>query len=284
MAQLPARRLTATRRHRPAIIALLGTLTACARFDAASAPDAGSSVDPDGGVASDGSSGDGGDGGDGGTSSSYADTVLADAPVLYWRLSEGAGPFLDRSGKGRSGTLEGPAARGEPSLLARDPDPSLHVVKGSSVAAPAGVLDFSKLAPYSLECWLRVDEAPTGDMDVLTMSENGSDGIGLFFNSIGDLLTARGTQNHGGQVFAFGPTPHHVVATYDGTSLRLFVDGVPNDQTKTSTSLSSAAVGMWIGKTGNGTAKLDAWIDEVAVYAVALPSSRIEAHYAAGRP
>ena len=78
-------------------------------------------------------------------------------------------------------------------------------------------------------------------------------------------------------------TTYHIVATYNGSTMRLYVNG--------------AEVGTGRAKTGNmrnsaqplrigAFSSADYWdgaIDEAAVYSTALPAATILAHYNAGK-
>ena len=54
---------------------------------------------------------------------SYSSTVLADAPVAYWRLGESAGTaMVDSTANANSGTYQGGYTLGQPGAIAGDSD------------------------------------------------------------------------------------------------------------------------------------------------------------------
>ncbi|NQT51640.1 FAD-dependent oxidoreductase [bacterium] len=77
---------------------------------------------------------------------------------------------------------------------------------------------------------------------------------------------------------------YHLVATYDGAQMRLFVDGAedgasPREQTG---AIDTSATPLYIGSSASG-ARLDGVIDEVRIFSRALSPAEIQAAHAAGR-
>ena len=76
---------------------------------------------------------------------------------------------------------------------------------------------------------------------------------------------------------------HHIVGTYDGTTVRLYVDGAE----VTNSALSGGVVNSGSGARlklalFSGSATLQGSIDEVAIYRAALSAAQVLAHYNAG--
>lgn len=218
--------------------------------------------------------------------SAYADLVLKHTPVLYWRLGETSGTFLDRSGGGHPGEEKMRSVdRDQASLLEGDGDRSVRIRGATIAAVPSKALYFPGLAPYSIELWIRIDVVPTATTDILTIAD-GSNGIGLYFEA-GKLLSSRYEsdkgKSHGGKSLTI-KVPHHVVTTYDGDELRMFIDGYAddNDLTKTDTPLDAHSYAVTIGRQKAGANPLDAFIDEVAIYDYDLQKDVIAQHYEVG--
>jgi hypothetical protein len=75
----------------------------------------------------------------------------------------------------------------------------------------------------------------------------------------------------------------HVVATYDGKDAALFVDGSAMATGPSTELLASVSSPFTLGAgRGGGCCYVHGAIDEVAIYGVALPAARVQAHYAAG--
>lgn len=79
---------------------------------------------------------------------------------------------------------------------------------------------------------------------------------------------------------------HHVVGTYDGVNVRIFVDGVLQGTTAATGLISYAnigAFGLAMGNDGSNTdANLQGSLDEVAIYSQALSATRISYHFREG--
>jgi hypothetical protein len=78
-------------------------------------------------------------------------------------------------------------------------------------------------------------------------------------------------------------TWHHVVATKNGSEVRIYIDGVDRTAPGTAVTLSSNATALNIGRASTGSAYTSGDIDEVAIYPTALSAARVQAHYQAGR-
>lgn len=86
--------------------------------------------------------------------------------------------------------------------------------------------------------------------------------------------------------FTTGPW-YHIAAVYDGfgRTLTFYLNGdiveVLNLGSAPPVNLTSAHIGAWLGFDQNFYRFMDGQIDEVAIYATALPPERIAAHYQA---
>jgi hypothetical protein len=74
----------------------------------------------------------------------------------------------------------------------------------------------------------------------------------------------------------------HLVATFDGSTARLFVNGIESMSLAAVGATADVDVPFVIGENHEGNEFLGA-IDEVAVYGTALSPARVQAHYAAAR-
>src|SRR5687768_14662270 len=84
--------------------------------------------------------------------SAYSMTVLADAPVAYWRLGEASGPFaFDATGHGHTGTYMMSPGLGTPGAIAGDSDTAVRF---------DGINDHVRFnqvlgGNFTLEAWIR---------------------------------------------------------------------------------------------------------------------------------
>lgn len=79
---------------------------------------------------------------------------------------------------------------------------------------------------------------------------------------------------------------HHVVATFDGTVSRLYVDGVRVAQTTTTIAIPPRTSTLTIAHQGcacGGTTAFLGEVDELAIYDKALTDGQITTHFAAAK-
>lgn len=210
----------------------------------------------------------------------YTGVVLADSPLALYPL---AGNGNDLSGNGRNGTAHGGVTFGQASLLTKDPAGSAALFDGSSgyISLPTAGLPTGAHA-WTLETWMSFTSAPSTNPGALVgMGNWGTSAqaavLGMRTTNTADL-TDFGTDVISPSALATS-TPHHVVGTYDGVTLRLFVDSVLVASHAATINLVQNAAS--IGRAGSGNYE-PATIQHVAPYNYALSQSQITAHYLAG--
>ena len=78
---------------------------------------------------------------------------------------------------------------------------------------------------------------------------------------------------------------YHVVGTYDGTNLRIYVNGALEGTVARPGSVPDSSLGGALAGGGWGTLPSPAFagrLDEVAIYGSALSGARVQAHYTEG--
>lgn len=142
----------------------------------------------------------------------------------------------------------------------------------------------------SVEAWVKVDANDASSRGLVTKAASSKHEWQLMIRTDNklrfQLLQADGSNYavaDDGTVFSTGVW-HHVVGTWDNTTIKLYVDGV---EVATSTSTTGSLGGfstapLNIGRRGLGDYYFDGSIDEVAVYESTLSPARILAHYNAG--
>jgi hypothetical protein len=226
--------------------------------------------------------------------SSYADAVLADSPVLYWRLGDAAGSAHDASGNGLDGTYLA-ATLHEPGGLYCDANEAVRFTHTSETHV------FHERDPLleppqalTIEFWFKQTGTPT-DWEKLiwygdsTESPWGSWGVerGLATNTNTFTLTlTTDEQRYWLDYDGFdADTWYHYVGTWNGNTARVYVNGVlQRQQTATGTLKYWGPYGLVVGACMPSYGFFNGWIDEVAIYDKALSTTRIAAHYAAGSP
>lgn len=250
----------------------------------------------------------------------YAAAVVADQPAAYWRLGEATGSFADSSPSGThaaSQTVFHPSdaslfLRAQPGAVATDdgaihddaaPSGLGHEPNGAYVHSPSAT-PLGHRNPFSLEIWAK--PLPHDAQDTFGKQFSGGmignfdmDGSGSFNYGAGVYLSwptrqpifVRAGQGTGRDVLEGPPlstsTWSHVVATYDGETMRTYVDGALVQSVA-----STRDIGLTPATTRIGAFRMDFGVtdyagyfygslDEAAVYGRALTAEEIAGHFQA---
>ena len=201
----------------------------------------------------------------------YAEAILADRPIGYWRFEETSGSIA-AAAAGDAGTYRGGPALSIPG-----------VVDGSRAVSLDGVDDWIELEDlelakdFTVEAWVFLCGTSIGNADaVVGVAGNGPDinffeeQLRLYDGDGNDPAIAPSTVEAGRWM--------HIAASRKGGELTLYVDGLPVAQGQYAEPFPISAIG-W-GNAGN----LEGLIDEVAIYDRTVPADHLAARVeAAGR-
>lgn len=224
---------------------------------------------------------------------SYRDTVLADAPVGYWRLEEqhGATTAVDETAGHHDAAYEGAITFGVGAVAG-----GAAVFDGTSARIVVGDLfDFAGYTSFTIEVWIKPSVLDAEYRRVF--SKGNVDANGLLDGY--ELVTDQGVS---GLVFlrvAAGvaqaeivdvPPPStsdftHVVLACNDSTVTLFVNGmIPANGVVafTGPAVETMSPFVW-GSTSPGSSFFAGALDELAVYDTALAPARVAAHYRAGK-
>jgi hypothetical protein len=247
----------------------------------------------------------------------YKGTVLSQGPVGYWRLNETTAPTpppiiannLGSVGGAGNGIYTNTCFPGAlPGAIAAD---TLNgaalfpgVQDGNRVRIPWQP-QWNQTGPFSVEFWAKPAqnaalECPAASVEFIPTptQRNGwliyqgdsslNTGNGFVFRQ----YNSTGLANQTGVAANIAiDTTHwyHVVATFDGTNLRLYVDGNlaagPTAIAGTPRPNSNSAIPLTFGSRADGVSGFFAYsglIDEAAMYDTALSASQVLTHYQAG--
>src|SRR5262249_644576 len=238
------------------------------------------------------------------TNTAYAQAVLADGPLLYYLTGEGGGSTaLDSSRHGSPGTRttvppqpgvgpEGGVAAGLDGTGSRG-----HITVPTLVHPVTGSSSFYAL---TVEAWVRLNQWnedsdefglsgiftgngwPSGSFQLVAANAN------RFFFGVHDSSGGGFNNDYpvtDPAVFTTNVWLHlaAVFNTANPPSFRFYTNGVLakliNLDNAPAAWLTNSHIGSWLGLDGNLSRFFDGQIDEVAVYAAALPPARIAAHY-----
>ncbi|MEN3283116.1 MAG: hypothetical protein V7607_4256 [Solirubrobacteraceae bacterium] len=226
----------------------------------------------------------------------YAQAVRTTAGLrAYWRLAETTGTTAqDETTNNLDGTYENTPTLGTAGLLVGDSNKAIDLTRSSSERVT--VADNTLLDPtnLTLEAWVRPDSSlsfgQTRTIFAKTNSSGNDFSYSLDYRRSGfstnqlvfSVTTTSNTTYTVTQTLTSG-TKYHVAATYNGSTMRIYVNGVEvgSGQSKTG-NLRNSAQPLRIGAYWSQ----DYWdgaIDEAAVYSTALPVATLLAHYNNGK-
>lgn len=219
--------------------------------------------------------------------SAYVAAVTADAPLAWYRFEEAGGTVAKDAVGQRDGTYEGTFSFGE--LGIGGSRAVRFDGETSRVTAQHRAFGFGGGAPFSVELWFRPEVV---DDRVRRLFDRGapSDTSGYLvqFHS-GTILTEMRGVDGGTAGYADGPAPsvgayHHLVVTYDGAKMRLYVNGGLAGEGNGGVDVGSPEDALLVIGDIVSTSyfKYQGLVDELAIYDKALLPNRVAAHFAAG--
>ena len=201
--------------------------------------------------------------------------------------------MADSSGNGHDGTYVNAPTLGASGLV-DDSDTSVDFDGGSDHASVA-YASWMNVSAITLEAVIQPDTLPgSGSQKFLMQRDLGGSnrvfhwrlqntGSGaklhaLLWNESNSIFAVEGATT------LVAGTKYHVALTYDGTTIRLYLNGVLDGSAAMSGNLGSRSLDLMLASYYEGTLRFDGRIDEVAYYGTALSDTRIAAHYAAATP
>ncbi len=208
----------------------------------------------------------------------YKKTVLGDRPAAYWRLDEtGSITAADETGHGHSGSYQG-------SYL-QDANPLIGT--GTSVGLTGGYIDvggwdWDPGDALTLEAWIESDS--TGSQYIISDRSGTSWSHQLRIDGgVLEFWIAGGNGEVSAEWSGFSTnTLYHVVGTYDGATMRLFVNG-EEKASASQTGKNNTDYGTFIGAASGGSSAFSGRLDEIAVYEHALTAFQVRRHYWSGQ-
>ena len=204
--------------------------------------------------------------------------------IAHWKLDETSGTVaVDASAAGNDATYVGSPTLGLPGAF---PSATASGVEldGATQSITSGASLLNDLTQFTIAGWVRPDST-TPDRSLIGQNDLIELGIDYVANQI-DLWT-----NAGGWISATRYLPpgkwSHVLATGDGTNLKIFVNGVEIASGGTSTA--NYGSNSEITKIGEGVMDptgdyYDGRIDDVIIYSRAVCAEEAQGLYKGGRP
>jgi hypothetical protein len=221
----------------------------------------------------------------------YAQVVLSDGPASYWPLDETAGTSATDTLGTATGTYTNGPTLNQPSGV-KHAGTAVTFDGVNDFVNVADVHDFDGTVPFSVEVWLNPTAATSQYRRIIGKEDTNQYGWRLVLAGTGGSPPNRVSfirQDAAGNETAASPsalqpgTWYHVVGTYDGTTMRMYVNGAQVDTNTSSRSIPNHASALTMGVKNGGGAYLGGTLDEVAVYGYALSATQVSDHYNAGR-
>ena len=231
----------------------------------------------------------------------YSQVILSDGPASYWKLDETNGTSAADSAGAVTGTYTSGPALNQVSGV-KDANTAVTFDGTNDYLVMGDVHDFAGTTPFSAELWVNrgtgnetyyrkliskeryTSATNRGGWNLSIVESDHPTDANRFafgrFDGGSNSSNARGTTVTQAGVW------YHVVATYDGTTMRLYVNGALEDTVPSSLLVENNALPLYVGVFGaiNVTNQLfHGQMDEVAIYATVLSAQQVAQHYNAGR-
>lgn len=205
----------------------------------------------------------------------------------YWRLGESSGTTAADGQGSLNGTYTGTHTLGVSGAIAGTTNAAVRL--GGGYVQVGDNLDFPGTAAFSLEAWVRPTTIDTTFRRIVSKNrdEGGRQGYEFWVESTNGLGFER--FRDGVKDFVLVPAPalntwSHVVATYDGSTMRVYVNGALGASAASTMSMTNNGASFRIGTDGQWAG--DVWLgdlDDVAVYTSALNATQVQDHFRCGR-
>lgn len=212
--------------------------------------------------------------------------AVASGAAAIWNLNEGSGiSAADSSGNGNNLSFNG-----SPTWVTGISGSALTFKGGSDrlLVSDSASLDISK--NITLAVWMRPSALATQYL-VKKARAGASNGFELGLSSAG-VVFVRFNQFTSGNTYRLesvsnypsnGNTWMHVAATYDGTAIRLYINGVHERSLSVGFTIATNNLPLSIGAQDNGVSPFKGTLDEIRITNTASSLTEIEALYAVGK-
>jgi acid phosphatase type 7 len=215
--------------------------------------------------------------------SSYSGVVSSTPGLVgYWRLGESSGTTACDSTGHDNGTYLTGTTLGVSGAISGDPDTAVTLNGSSGQVSVPAASSLNVGDNFTIEAWVKRGSSKTGVNQVVASKQEGS--WVLMFNESDKLTLRRSTvADIATSTVATTDTSgwHYVVATKNGSSVHLYLDGVDVTGAVSNQTMPNNSQPLVIGQS-TGTAYFKGSVDETALYNTALTPTQITQHYNAG--
>jgi hypothetical protein len=227
----------------------------------------------------------------------YPGAVMGDSPVAYWRLDESSGSAMIDLYNLNNGIYSGAVTQATTGLIFGGADASATFNSGVTINGTATVPFNASLNPntFTVEFWANPLTTTVGGQYVVALQDRAAPGSPRRGYAVQfDNITSYSwdfTIGTNATLFTSISSPpprvkagnlYHVVASYDGTTARLYVNGSLVNSLATTYQPATTPVDLTIASR-NGNNFTRAVLDDVALYNYALSPAQVATHYSLGR-
>ena len=229
---------------------------------------------------------------------SYPDTIKADNPIAYYRMEDpvASTAIADSSASGAYTAYATTDDTGVWPLFGQpgvgSNSVSLHLAGQAQkpyISVPY-TPDLNPTGPFTLEAWVRATSlggagdwrSPVGCFSGWGVSPyagwffyQSPDGSWIWVEQGGGVWVSDGVKVAKNQW-------QHLVASFDGTTVTFYVNGVNHGTGNAANSPANAINAFCIGQRGDNACFFDGNVDEVALYTTALSQAQVQLHYQVG--
>ena len=222
----------------------------------------------------------------------YRDTLLTTSGLgNYWRFGETSGATAADSKGSDAGAYTGGITLGADPAFPGETNKAASLDGVDDYVGVADVRDFASTAAFSIEAWInRTTTNESALRRIVDKRENAApiDGWTLALAPAGEAAAHKLVfERYGAGVgtravattFTQPGTWYHVVAAYDGSSMKIYVNGVLEASVASSVSVGDHGLPLRIGASADGGGHFGGTIDEAAVYTRALTAAEVADHY-----
>ena len=218
---------------------------------------------------------------------SYQATVLALGPVSFHRLGEPSGTTAaDTTGNGHTGTYQNSPTLGSASLLGGDATNTAVSFDGTNDYVSVPTSSAYNVTRITLEAWVKTSSSGTSLMIAARDVVSSNRQFQFFMQSTGELALniwiGGALKSYQTSAKINDGATHHVVATYDGAYVRLYIDSVLHVKTAQTGNVDSVTASLLIGSLNAAGNFWSGSLDEVAFYPRGLSAAEVRNNFQAG--
>lgn len=205
---------------------------------------------------------------------------MADGPAGYWRLGETSGFSAADATKTSNGTYSGGVMLGRVGALTADPDTAVLLDGINDTVSVPNTSTQSSGAALSLESWIHPTALPSGTASIIRKDFQYLVRLTSTGSIIFRLWKAGAEREFSTPAGAISADRwHHVVTTYDGATLTIYVNGRARASLALTGPVDVSQKPLYFGSAYNAYDWFGGKLDELAVYTKALTAARVQEHY-----